>query len=306
MSSEEEVLSIQDTQEELDYDWEPPQGGDNDHGLEEMLQELDDKAPETTNDLNRLDDVDEVVRDLIAKSSTQEFGNPLADGPAKYISNLLEKSYDTSRNKDHSQEAYSIMEKANKVTIPSNVKGLQPCKVNESIFKNLDRSTKGINMHAQMAETTVCKSIALQGQMMGDILALKDHIQPGGNDKLKSLIKAMAESIELCIFSRKQLNESRRLLCASKVNQNYKNITTKAQSADGLLFGNDLNDAMRDMDMANKLTSRLAKQPYRPFLGQRDRRNYPPRRASQPYQKRMPQEQTSRGRHPRHNHYSHR
>lgn len=47
-----------------------------------MLLKLVDKVPENADDLYRLDDVDEVVRDLIAMSSTQAFGNLLADGPA--------------------------------------------------------------------------------------------------------------------------------------------------------------------------------------------------------------------------------
>ena len=102
------------------------------------------------------------------------------------------------------------------------------------------------------------------------LLELKGHLQPSDVEKLKNPLKLTGNSVEFLAFNRTRVNEAGRSLILSNINFSYKALGSKKVPSKGLLFGDDLEGAMMEVEDSSKLASKLVKHNTArraPFLG---------------------------------------
>lgn len=244
-----------------------------DSGMKEMLASCsNENANQKQNcSTNSLDSFLEAMCTSNAKT-----GPAVKGVVGKFFTNQLSRDFSkisNSKAESSDCDSDSVLSKMKKVFHPANVEELQPCIVNASVYKAMPPNAKKSNFQAQLAEQAVCKSLSHQAKLMEGLLELKENIQPEGAQKLQSLLKLSGDSVELLAFSRARINEGRRNTILSNINNTYKPLGSRTKAEKGLLFGNDLAGAMREVEDSNKLAKKLSKPDFNnaggraPFLG---------------------------------------
>ena len=152
----------------------------------------------------------------------------------------------------------STTDKLKGVMLPEGADFLKPTKVNDTIYPLLPQRLKRENSDLLKVESALTKSTIIQCQVMEKLLEIRNLLPAGQAGGMKSLIKSLADSIEILSFSRSKLNSVRRDCIVGSLNPQFKTLTTATSPGDGLLFGNDLSDVLKEMESSHKMTTRLS------------------------------------------------
>ena len=211
-------------------------------------------------------------------------GPPLQDNVAKLINNNLKRDFRrvTGRSVDDNPQAAVIVNKLKSVPVPENVPDLKSCKSNDCVHKALSMSQKRENSDLMVIESAICKAVVTQGEVMGKLVNLKKNLDSSFTDQFNDIFKSMASSFEFDIFARSRLNDYRRSRVLAGLNSSYAHLGNTTKPGDGLLFGNDIESAIRNVDVTNRLSNKLSvsarDSSSRPFLGRGRGRGRPPYR----------------------------
>jgi hypothetical protein len=209
------------------------------------------------------DSMDSFINNMLTVSNME--GPPANECVAKFVNNQLARDFSELREgtrmiEGGPSEANKVIEKMkDNLHTPSNIQCLKTCTINACVYKTMTPLAKRCNLHGQLAEQATCKTITAQSKIMSDLLKLKEHIRPEGMNQLQGILKQVGDSVELLAFGRARVNESRRSLILANINSNYRPIGNKTKPEDGLLFGKELAEAMREVEDSNKLAQKLAR-----------------------------------------------
>lgn len=200
------------------------------------------------------------IVDTLAAEAMAEKGPILHASVAKLIGNHL--SRDFSRTQQGQEDQLSpgslVFNKLKTYKVPENVSQLIPCRVNDSVAKALPSGAKKVCTELHMVESALCKAMTAQGLAMEKLIMLKNHLPNSTMNEFNEVFRCLADSVEFSAFSRERVNDSRRSRLLSNLNSNYRHLNSTTQASNGLLFGNDLEAAMRSVESTNRLSQKLS------------------------------------------------
>lgn len=254
------------------------------HSADAHTDPLTDFLYSNNNTSDQNTSIDASVIDLLAAEAAVVEGPAITNSVAKLINNHLSRDFrrsapstDMSGNNNNSATA-RVLEKVNNTLIPENTPNLKSCRVNEGMFKAMPAIARKYNGELRLTESALCRAVVCQGQAMEKLLNLKSLAANSLGSAFDDVFKDIATAIEFNVCSRAKVNNVRREVILDNVNDNYKHLSRTTVPSGGLLFGEDLDNAMKSVESSNrlslKLSDRLGKQTnanYRPFLGQRGR-----------------------------------
>lgn len=237
--------------------------------------------------------------DILAAEAEAKDGPAILPAVAKLVENHLIRKFQRGSGGEHDPASQSsmVVDKFKKYPVPSNLSKLKSCRTNDSVFKAMTPMSKRCNGDLHLAESALCKGITAQATAMQELAGLKHKLPKSVSAGFDNIFRHMADAVEFTAFSRSKVNETRRETILSNLNTNYKPLVSNTTPENGLLFGDNLENAMRSVETSNRLAQRLSapRSMSRPFLGFRGRsrgRNRPHSYRTQ-YQ---PRQQSQRGR----------
>ena len=287
MSEAEFPLEIHEEGEIVDT--EAPRGVDSPvvNPLQEFLKETqpDDEDHCQATDGSELEDD---FLSSLADSVVDKQG-PAVSGPvAKLFSNHLDRNYAKGGQSDSSSRTVNnLVDKLKAVPVPANLTDLKTCRVNEGVYKAMTPPAKRLNGDLQLVESALCKGLISQASVMDKLVQLKAETPKEFRGKFNDIFSLLADSVEFSTFARFKSNETRRDQILSGLNEDYKFLSSETVAESGLLFGNNLETAMKSVESANRLSKKLvsrAQGQSRAFSAQRGRGRGRSRGRPQPYQ----------------------
>ena len=224
------------------------------YSINQLIAEAE-KA-ESSDEINKDDD----ILAFLTAQAQEKVGPPLADNVTKLITCLLKKDYRRFVNGSFDDQSHGaeMVKKMRDVLIPDNVPDLKACKVNDCIFKSLPPAIKKESAEMQVVESALCKGITAQAKVMELLMGLKKEISASANAKINETLKLLNDSIEFSVFARSRVNDSRRDRISTNINSAYRNLNVTTKPADGLLFGGEMEAAIKQVETTNRLASKLA------------------------------------------------
>jgi hypothetical protein len=242
-----------------------------DHAIDDAMAEIIDlvgsKDQQVASNDGYQDELD--LLDNMALAALDKVGQEVHASAAKLVQNHMSRDFRKGANGSLGESASStldtsnslkVIEKMKEYPVPANLTVLKPCRVNESMFKASTPLTKKINSEAQLAEAAVCKAQVVNSLLIESLISMKTHVSPEGRKCLQSVLTLVGNNVEFLALARAKVNESRRECILSAVNPNYKRLGANTSPSDGLLFGKDLEGAMKTVETSNKLAQKLTKQ----------------------------------------------
>lgn len=238
--------------------------------------------------------------DILAAEAEAKDGPAILPAVAKLVDNHLVRKFQRGSGGEHDPASQSsmVVDKFKKYPVPCNLSKLKSCRTNDSVFKAMTPMSKRCNGDLHLAESALCKGITAQATAMQELAGLKHKLPKSVSSEFDGVFRHLADAVEFTAFSRAKVNETRRETILSNLNTSYKPLVSNTTPENGLLFGDNLENAMRSVETSNRLAQRLSAAPRsmsRPFLGFRGRsrgRNRPHSYRNQ-YQ---PRQQSQRGR----------
>jgi hypothetical protein len=197
----------------------------------------------------------------------EELANIVADvqGPAvstpveKLINTHLARDFSTkNRAFEDSSQSKLIINKFKDLPVPINLPELRSCKVNDGVFKAMTPSAKRANGDLHSVETAWCKTITSQALALEELASLKELAPKNMKTKFNQVISNLASAVEFSCFGRAKTNDIRRSNILASLNEDYRHLAVETQPGKGLLFGNDLENAMKSVETTNRLAKKLA------------------------------------------------
>ena len=269
-----------------------------DCALDEFLGTFDKSAPSIQKDSQ-----DDFLEKLAAEAEIKD-GPDIMPSVTKLINNHLARKFQRGNGGEHdpTSQTSAVVDKFKRYPVPANLAKLKSCRTNDSVFKAMTTTSKRCNGDLHLAESALCKSITAQATALQDLANLKNNLPKSVSTQFDNVFRSLADAVEFSVFSRAKVNETRRENILANLNNNYKHLASNTVPENGLLFGDNLETAMRSVETSNRLAQRLSapKPTTRPFLGYRQRargrnRTQPQRgHYHQPHY--QPHQQSQRGR----------
>ena len=242
-----------------------------DASMQEMLASCASNTENSKSNKNCItDSLDSLLDSMFSNNDVS--GPPVHEHVARFFSNQLARDFsqlkEGFRSLDGGETDSSVvLSKMKDLAPPSNIDELRPCTVNGSVYRAMPPLSKRFNMQGQFAEQGICRTLTTQAKIMEGLLELKDHLKPSGSEKLQDLLKLTGNSVEFLAFSRARVNEGRRSMILANINGGYRSLASKTVPKNGLLFGDDLAGAMREVEDSNRLAKKLVKHDFQTSSG---------------------------------------
>lgn len=230
-----------------------------------------------------LPDQDAFFDKLATKRPGAEFSDPMGKLINHHARDFGQPEDKAVSSKDTSQPAL----------VASNLCQLCLCQANVDVLTAMTPSAKIINEDLHLVEAAICNSLSSQALAFDKLMALKEMVPISCRDKFNDIFDLMENSVELSSFGRARVNESRRNQIHLSIKDNYPQLAHETRPENGLLFGNNLEHAMKSVKSPKgpgKKLSGSANESSRFFLGQSQKgseqscKGYHPYHQSQRYQ----------------------
>jgi hypothetical protein len=189
----------------------------------------------------------EIVEEILQGIDAEEKGKKVSDKVNKIIS-----SYAQTSNLERSAE------KLKKALLPEGLEFLQQTKVNECVYSLLSNKQKKENAELMKVESAMCKTMGCHAYIMEKIFNLREALPASHSHTVKDLIRDIADCTNFLAFGRRKLNGVRQQMAAAALNPEFRNLADNTTPSEGLLFGNNIADSVKEVESANKLTARLS------------------------------------------------
>ena len=258
---------------------------------------------------------DNFIDELASLCEAEKHGPAVSEPVSKLFNNHLNRDFGAANSNNRNKflqggnsQTTLVINKFEKYPVPVNLQNIKSCRVNDGVFKAMNAPTKKSNSDLHHVEAAICKAVTAQARIFDKLASLKASVSDKSlKSEFNEVFSLMADSVEFCSFARTKTNDVRRTQILTSLNDNYKHLITETKAEEGLLFGSNLENAMKSVESTNRLSKKLcANQPNnnynnnhfrnynKPFLGQgRGRgRGKPRNHRYQPYQPRFQQYQT--------------
>lgn len=245
-----------------------------DPALQDFFNEI---QPAATSDreAGNSSDKDDIL-ELLALEAKEKRGPPIHSSVAKLVNTQLGRDFSSrlvllkqqgSSLDEQSSQSALVIKKIKTYEVPDNLPDLSTNKVNLGVYKALSASAKRDSSAAQVVDTALCKSITAQSRAMEKLVNVK-QMAPGVSKELNEVFKLLSDAMEFNSFAKFRVNESRRSNILANLNTNYAHLSCTTKPSNGLLFGADLEGAMKSVETANRLSQKLTqtKPSGKPFL----------------------------------------
>ena len=196
----------------------------------------------------RLDEPGKNRHPLISKlTKTQQLTEHV--GPA--IDGDLASLVDKIMREKASEDKITDLKKQHET--PENCSTLSETKVNQGVWNNLDESGRSTGLKFQKVQKSLVKGIIIivteVNKMMGN----------AGPQNAEDTVGSLMDGVLLLANANQELNYRRRELMRPQLNANYRHLCSPSNPVTSLLFGNDLQKAVKDISDTNRLNSKLTK-----------------------------------------------
>jgi hypothetical protein len=212
--------------------------------------------------INVVKDGNDFIENLTLEIQDSQ-GPPLQENVTKLINSHLSRDFgkaygNQSSSIDDRSQGGVVINKIKSYMIPSNLQQLKSCKTNDCVFKALTPSIKRESGDLLIVEAANCKAITAQGRAMSKLVDLKKELPNDFSEKVNEIFKLMADSIEFNSFSRARVNNFRRDRILANLNSNYNHLKASTKAEHGLLFGENIATAIKDVEVTNRLANKLS------------------------------------------------
>jgi len=172
-----------------------------------------------------------------------------------------------------------LKEKLNKYSRPQNCENLVGAKVNPEIWSKIRPETRSHDLKMQKIQNTILKAITPLAELSDSLLNLKSK-----NDVFDTAkaVRQILDSVALLTHANCDIIQRRRELIRPDLNKLYQQICAEHVSFTGFLFGDDLPQKIKDINMTNRVGQKLSGQEHK---GSFNRNYYQNARAKQRWPK---------------------
>ena len=139
--------------------------------------------------------------------------------------------------------------------IPSNCEGLDHVKVNQVIWNKMHPSTRGMDVKMQTAQNFVVAAGSGLSNIISRVMAMK--ATDFNEATVKQLTTDMLTTQVLIGQANVELNHRRRELIKPDLSSSYSYLCTSAKPFSNFLFGDELNDSVKEISEANKVCEQI-------------------------------------------------
>ena len=223
--------------------------------LGEFLEEVADDEDHSQQPVH-LDAEDNFLSQLAEAVVDKE--GPSVSGPvAKLVGNHLNRNFRGRKSSDKAIQANDLIDKLSTIPVPANLSELRTCKVNEGVYKAMPYGAKRLNAELQLVESSICKSLTSQALAVDALLQIKAEAPAELRPKFNEAFTHFANAIECEAFARYKTNDARRGQILAGLNEDYKFLSSETKPENGLLFGSNLESAMKSVESANRSSRKL-------------------------------------------------
>ena len=223
-----------------------------------VIQENEDHPPE--------DGMGDSFLSHLADSFREQVGPSINAAVANVVNVQLQRSFarptnGRSGNYDElSGQSSLVINKFKKLAVPSNTPELKSCRVNDGVYLAMNSVSKRANGDLHLVETACCKSTISTSLALDRLLDLQKSL---GSSKLTSqfneIFTLLADSVEFSCYARAKTNEVRREQIVASLNDQYKHLVAQTRPEKGWLFGSHLENDIKSVEVAARLSRKLAK-----------------------------------------------
>ena len=258
------------------------------------LDEIEHEHPDDTlsvlggSDFDEVDgepDNDNLLSSIAQNLSAQEAtGPPISDKLAKIINSKLTEEFDLPK----------LKETLGKYKRPQNCEAMYVPKVNTEIWQKMKPFAKRADIKMANLQDTLLKGLSGLADSTNALLTCRENKTiPNYKDIIPKLLDTSALMSHVC----KELSYKRKEAIRPILHNDFKQLCTKAHKVGPLLFGDDLAKTAQDLRTSSKTVVSLTSHPtgpgtynkrfpsgpshsqaHRPFLSQRGRTQFPPRK----------------------------
>ncbi|XP_044177125.1 uncharacterized protein LOC122959705 [Acropora millepora] len=153
-----------------------------------------------------------------------------------------------------------LKEKLNKYSRPQNCENLVGAKVNPEIWSKIRPETRSRDLKMQKIQNTILKAITPLAELSDSLLNLKSK-----NDVFDTAkaVRQILDSVALLTHANCDIIQRRRELIRPDLNMLYQQICAEHVSFTGFLFGDDLPQKIKDINMTNRVGQKLSGQEHK-------------------------------------------
>lgn len=153
-----------------------------------------------------------------------------------------------------------LKEKLNKYSRPQNCENLVGAKVNPEIWSKIRPETRSRDLKMQKIQNTILKAITPLAELSDSLLNLKSK-----NDVFDTAkaVRQILDSVALLTHANCDIIQRRRELIRPDLNKLYQQICAEHVSFTGFLFGDDLPQKIKDINMTNRVGQKLSGQEHK-------------------------------------------
>ena len=216
-----------------------------------------DSEPETS-------DIECLINETNAKDSASNEADILCDIAQDYdlddqcsssVGDKLAAMLNKMARRKLSEE--KLKEKLNKYSRPQNCENLVGAKVNPEIWSKIRPDTRSRDLKMQKIQNTILKAITPLAELSDSLLNLKS--KNDGFDTAKA-VRQTLDSVALLTHANCDIIQRRRELIRPDLNKLYQQICAEHVSFTGFLFGDDLPQKIKDINMTNRVGQKLSGQ----------------------------------------------
>ena len=150
-----------------------------------------------------------------------------------------------------------LKEKLNKYSRPQNCENLVGAKVNPEIWSKIRPETRSRDLKMQKIQNTILKAITPLAELSDSLLNLKSK-----NDVFDTAkaVRQILDSVALLTHANCDTIQRRRELIRPDLNKPYQQICAEHVSFTSFLFGDDLPQKIKDINMTNRVGQKLSGQ----------------------------------------------
>ena len=169
-----------------------------------------------------------------------------------------------------------LKEKLNKYSRPQNCENLVGAKVNPEIWSKIRPETRSRDLKMPKIQNTILKAITPLAELSDSLKSKNDVF-----DTAKA-VRQILDSVALLTHANCDIIQRRRELIRPDLNKLYQQICAEHVSFTGFLFGDDLPQKIKDINMTNRVGQKLSGQELK---GSFDRNYFQNARAKQRWPK---------------------
>ncbi|XP_046569563.1 uncharacterized protein LOC124277880 isoform X3 [Haliotis rubra] len=190
------------------------------------------------------------IRNLAEKfRPTEKVSPPVDKGVAELIDGLMTTRLEEKQRQD-------LGEKYNP---PSNMTKLQPPRVNPGIWQIMDTDSKSRDVKSQKIQESLCRGLVPITLAINSLNALSCE-----SEQITQILSQVVDGVALIASASYELSIRRRDLIRQDITPEFKSLCAHGMPVSDFLFGDNLNEKIKELSETNKLMLRVGQRSFAP------------------------------------------